>query len=76
MQKIKESCQAVSNYRPITCLLFLWKFIAGVIAEKIYEFLDINLLLPQEKKVCRRNRRGPNDLMFIDEMIIEMIIMN
>ena len=39
--------------------------------EDIYGFLDTNLLLPQEQKVCKRKCRGTNDLLFIDKMIMK-----
>ena len=51
MQKDKEKGKAASNYRPINCMPLAWKLLT-VIAEKIYGFLDTNLLLPQEQKGC------------------------
>ena len=48
-KKDKQKGKAASNYRPITCLLLVWKLLTGVIAEEIYGFLETNLLLPQER---------------------------
>ena len=52
MEKDKEKGKTASNYRPITSLPSVRKLLKGVIAEKIYGFLDEHLLLPQEQKVC------------------------
>ena len=57
MLKDKEKGEAASNYRPITCLLLVWKLLTGLIAEEVYGFLDTNLLLPQEQKGCMRKSR-------------------
>ena len=75
IQKDKENGKAASNYRPIICLSLIWKLLTGVIAEKVYGFLDTNLLLPQEQKRCRRKYRGTNDLLFIDKMILKEVKM-
>lgn len=71
MQKIKEKGNSATNYRSITCLPLAWKLLTGKIMEDIYGFLDTNLLLPQEQKVCKRKCRGTNDLLFIDKMIMK-----
>ena len=74
MQKDKEKGNEGSNYRPITCLPFVWKLLTCVIAEEVYGFLDTNLL-PQEQKGSRRKSRGTNDLLFIDKMIMREVKM-
>ena len=43
MQKDKEKGKAASNYRTINYLPLVWKLLTGVIAEKVYGFLDPNL---------------------------------
>ena len=73
MWKDKERGKAASNYRPITCLPLVWTLITGVTAEEVHGFLDINLLLSQEQKGCRRKSRGTNDLLFIDKMIMRQV---
>ena len=75
MQKDKEKGKAASNYRPSTCLPLVWKLLTGVIAEKIYGYLDTNLLLPQKQKGCRRKSRGMNDLLSIDKIITREVQM-
>ena len=41
-QKYPINGNAIDNYRPISNLPFMWKLMAGTIAESIYNFLDIN----------------------------------
>ena len=69
MMKDKEKGKAASNYRPITCLEITNR------SEEICGFWDTNLLLPQERKGCRRKSRGMNDLLFIDKMILREVKM-
>ena len=44
----------VADYRPITCLSMLWKFLY----EEIYDHLEANHLLPVEQKGCRTRTQG------------------
>ena len=57
-QKDPRKGNAVESYRPITCLPLMWKLLIGVIAEEMYDYLE---LLPEEQKGCRRGRRGTKD---------------
>ena len=57
LQKDKGKDNAVSNYRPITCLSLMWKLLTGVIADQIYAHLDQEKLLPEEQKGCRKGSR-------------------
>ena len=50
IQKDKEKFKAASNYRPVACLPLVWKLSTDVTGKEVYEFLDTNLLLPQEQK--------------------------
>ena len=45
---------AVDNYRPISCLPLMWKLMTGIIANSVYEYLEMYNLLPVQQKVCRR----------------------
>ena len=67
--------KTASTDRPTACLPLVWKLLIGIIAEEVYEFLDINLLLPQEQKGYRRKSKGTNDLLFIDRMIMREVKM-
>ena len=42
------------------------KFITGIVADEIYNHLEKNDLLPEEKKGCRRNSRGTKYQLLID----------
>ena len=59
------------NYRPIACLPLMWKLLTGILAEKMYDHLDGNNLLPDEQKGCRKRSRGTKDQLLIDKMILK-----
>ena len=43
---------AFDNYRPISCLPLMWKPMTGMLAEKMYNHLERENILPsQEKKM-------------------------
>ena len=73
LQKDKSKGNVASNYRPITCLSLMWKFLTGVIADQIYAHLDQEKLLPEEQKGCRKRSRGTNDLLYIDRAVIKEV---
>ena len=47
----------------------MWKLLTGILADEIYYYLEKNMLLPEERKGCRRKSKGTGDLLFIDKMI-------
>ena len=57
LQKDKSKGNIASNYRPVTCLLLMWKLLLDVIADQIYGHLDQHKLLPEEQKGCRKRSR-------------------
>ena len=61
MQKDARKGNAVSNYRPISCLNLFWKLLIGIINEKCYDHLNQQNLLPKENKGCQRKTRGTKD---------------
>ena len=69
IMKDKKKGRIVSNYRPIACLPLMWKLLTGIFAEKIYNHLAENDLLPNEQKGCRKNSRGTKDQLLIDKAI-------
>ena len=71
LQKDESKGNAANNYRPITSLPLMWKFLTGVIADQIYAHLDQEKLLPEEQKGCRKGSRGTNDLLYIDRAVIK-----
>ena len=50
LQKDNSKGNVASNYRPITCLPFMWKLLTGVFADQIYAHLDQEKLLPEEQE--------------------------
>ena len=71
IQKDRAKGKAVSNYRPITCLPLMWKMLTGIFADKIYDHLQTNEILPDEQKGCRRNSRGTKDQLLIDRAVLK-----
>ena len=63
----------VSNYRPITCLPLMWKLLTGMIAEDMYIHLEEKGVFPEEQKGCRKDSRGTNDLLYIDQQILREV---
>ena len=53
LKKDNSKGNAVSNYRPITCLSLMHKLLTGVIADQIHAHLDQLKLLPEKQKGCR-----------------------
>ena len=72
-QKDKSKGSVASNYRPITCLLLMWKLLTRVIADQIYAHLDQEKLLPEEYKGCRKDSRRTNDRLCIDRAVFKVI---
>ena len=70
IQKDPAKGRAASNYRPIACLPLMWKLLTGIFAEKIYDHLHANSLLPDEQKGCRKQSRGTKDQLLIDREVL------
>ena len=73
LQKDKSKGNVACNYRPIACLLLMWKLLTGVIVDQIYAHLDQEKLTPEEQKGCRKSSRGTNDLLYIDRAVIKEV---
>ena len=69
-QKDSGKGNAVDNYRPVSCLPLMWKLVTLIIANSVYEYLEMYNLLPVEQKGCRRNSRGTKDQLLIDKMVL------
>ena len=54
IQKDPAKGTIASNYRPIACLPIMWKLLTSMFAEKMYDHLDRQNLLPDEQKGCRK----------------------
>ena len=53
IQKDPTKGNAIGNYRPIACLNLLWKQLTGITTDKLYESLENQHLLPEEKNGYR-----------------------
>ena len=70
IQKDVTNGSTVDNYRSIDCLNPLWKLLIGIIADKVYNQLDEQQLLPEEQKGCKWKSRGTKDQPLIDKAIL------
>ena len=73
LQRDKGKGNLASNYRPISCSPLMWKLLTGVIAVQIYTHLDLQKLLLEEQKGCRKGSRGTNDLLYNDRAVIKKV---
>ena len=69
-QKDPGKENTVDNYWPILCLSFMWKLMTGIIANSLYEYLEVYNLIPAEQKGCRRNIRETKDELLIKKMVL------
>ena len=69
-QKDPSKGNAGDNYRPISCLLLMWKLMTRTIAGSVYNFLDVNNKLPVEQKGYKKKSRGTKDQLLIDKTIM------
>ena len=70
IQKDPAKGNVASNYRPLACLPLMWKLLTGIFADKVYDHLMDNNLLPAEQKGCRRRSRGTKDQLLIDKAVM------
>ena len=70
VQKNKSKGNVASNYRPITCLPVIWKPLAGIISERLYNYLEDTDTIPHQQKSCERKCRGTKDQLLIDKMVM------
>uniref|UniRef100_A0A803T202 Reverse transcriptase domain-containing protein n=1 Tax=Anolis carolinensis TaxID=28377 RepID=A0A803T202_ANOCA len=71
IQKDPTKGAAPGNYRPITCLPTMFKLLAGIIADRIQDYLEEKNILPDEQKGNKWKSRGTKDQLLIDKMILE-----
>ena len=48
----------------------MWKLLAGMIADHLYDYLEREKILPDEQKGCRRRNRGTKDQLLIDKAVL------
>ena len=69
--KDRSKGNKVSNYRPITCVLLLWKLLTGIVGDEIYLHLEDNDLLLEEWKYCHRSSRGAKGQLLIYKKVVK-----
>ena len=57
--KDKSKGNEMNNYRPVNCLLLMWKLRAGILADEIQNHPEEDDILPEEQKGCHRNTVKP-----------------
>ena len=70
-QKNLQNGNMADNYQPITCLPLMWKLLTGVIAEEMYNYIELEKILPEEQKGCKRGSRGTKDQLLINKSVLK-----
>ena len=70
-QKNLQNSNMADNYQPITCLPLMWKLLTGVIAEEMYNYIELEKILPEEQKGCKRVSRGTKDQLLINKSVLK-----
>ena len=73
IQKNKSKGNEASNYRSITYLPLTLKLLIAIIADEINDFLENEVILPEEQKPCGRKSKGPGDQLYIDKMLLQEV---
>ena len=59
VQKDKSKGNVASNYRPITRLPIMWKLLAGIISERLYNYLKETNTIPHQQKAVKGSAEAP-----------------
>jgi hypothetical protein len=59
------------KYRPVTCLLTVYKILTACIVSKIYTHCENNKIVAEEQKGCRKLSQGCKEHLIIDSMVTE-----
>ena len=70
-QKYPANSIVANNFRPISCLPLMWKLTTGILADNMYDYLVRERILPEEKKGCRKGRRGTKDQLLTGKSILK-----
>ena len=62
-----------TNYRPIACFSTNVEIALGYLADRVYNHLLDNKLLPEEQKVARKKSRGTKDQLLIEKTILKEV---
>ena len=58
------------QFRPITCLITMYKLYTRVIAQLLTVHVESRQILPEEQKALRKGRRGCLDALAVDGMAV------
>ena len=50
----------------------MWKLLTGIVVDEVYNHVENNDLLPEEKKDCRRNSIGTKDPLLINKAVMKV----
>ena len=70
-QKDQVIGNSVENFRPIICLLLMWKLLTSYILQDMYCFMENENLPSEEEKDCSKKSRGTKDQLLIDKTIFK-----
>ena len=70
-QKDLKKCSTANNYQLITYLPLMWSFLAGAIAEEMYNYLEQEKISPQKQKGWKRGSRRTKDQLLIDKTVLK-----
>ena len=59
-----------SNYRPITCLSTVWKFLTSVLRLVLHRHLVSVSAIPFQQKGCTHSSKGSKDHLIVDKFIM------
>ena len=68
IQKYSLKGTTSNNYKPIKCLLMMWKILTAQIREEVYYSLISHGIFPEEQKGYRKRTRGKGGLLYIDHI--------
>ena len=66
-----EETHLPNKYRPITCLPTIYKYLTGIISNRIEAHLNTNNIMTEEQKGCTNKTYGTKDQLLINKTILE-----
>lgn len=67
-----ENTSDPKNYRPITCLLTVYKILTGILTSHIWKHVDRYRIMAPEQNGCRKNARGCKEMLNIDYLVTKL----
>jgi hypothetical protein len=66
-----ENTEKPKDYRSVTCLPTIYRFITSIISKQMQRYIDNQNLMPTEQKGCCRGSRGCKDQLLISKAILQ-----